>query len=816
MDSQVESILNRLLQLALKKSPFEAILDQVIELILDVPWAAAEPCAAVFLVDRTSPTLILKASRGLAPAVVAGCAQVPLGRCLCGRAALTGALQFTSHVDRRLETTGDGTTDHGQYAVPITAEDGRILGVLLFYVAPGHAYAEKEAAFLGAATNVLSLLLQRKETELALLESERRFRDLAESMSDIIWEVDSEGVYTYCSDRAGQVLGYGLDALIGRKLTDFLAVEAADYLIPLFRSLMARRQPFRDVENWNLRKDGTAVCLLTSGIPVLDGSGGLVGYRGVHKDITQAKQAEQALRRSEAQTKAVLDSTVDGIITIDEEGIVESLNPAAQRMFGYATQEVVGKDANVLIPPDPDHPALLTRGDETGPAKLLGLGRETQARRKDGSVFPVELSLGEARLGDWRKFTGVVRDITPRKEAEAALAHARQREAELRWRIQDSLLQGPIPGNLRGAVVAAMTLPSEYVDGDFYDFYDHRPDCFDVVVGDVMGKGTTAALVGAATKNHCLHALSHLLLASDSMSLPEPEDLVGRVHRDVTPRLLDLERFVTLVYARFRLGDRSLTFVNCGHPRILHYSRSSRQCRRLEGGNVPLGFLESEQYTQWKTSFEPGDLFLFYSDGVTEVCNREGALFGEERLLGLLESHHCFTPQAFVQDLRDTVIQFSETRSLSDDLTCIAVRIDGGPAPHELISTSDLNELGLIRSIVRQVAAEAGLSETAVAEVELAVDEAAANVMQHAYEGRKDGRVRIEHERDRHRLLFRLTHCGQPFDRNAAPPPAFDGSRDSGFGLFIIDRVMDEVDYVANPDGSHSLVLAKSIGGDDR
>lgn len=132
---------------------------------------------------------------------------------------------------------------------------------------------------------------------------------------------------------------------------------------------------------------------------------------------------DRPLRENEARTQALLDSAVDAMITIDERGLIRTFNPAAERMFGHVAGEVIGHNVSLLMPsPDREqHDGYLARYLATGERKVIGIGREVTARRKDGSLFPVELSVAEARLGDWRVFVGTIRDLTERHQALAEL-----------------------------------------------------------------------------------------------------------------------------------------------------------------------------------------------------------------------------------------------------------------------------------------------------------------------------------------------------------------------------------------------------------
>ncbi|MCK4871609.1 MAG: PAS domain S-box protein, partial [Phycisphaerales bacterium] len=138
-------------------------------------------------------------------------------------------------------------------------------------------------------------ITDRKQAEEAVRRSEARFRDIAESMSDWVWEIDADGVYTYCSARVEQVLGYRSDEMIGKTPFDFIEPDEVERVREELARAIEADDPIRDLENWNRTKDGRRVCLLTSGIPIHDEAGEMIGYRGVDSDITDRKQAEEAI-----------------------------------------------------------------------------------------------------------------------------------------------------------------------------------------------------------------------------------------------------------------------------------------------------------------------------------------------------------------------------------------------------------------------------------------------------------------------------------------------------------------------------------------
>jgi two-component system, LuxR family, sensor kinase FixL len=144
----------------------------------------------------------------------------------------------------------------------------------------------------------------------------------------------------------------------------------------------------------------------------------------------QLARAALALDDTEERLRAILETAVEGIITIDEGGLIESMNPAAVKIFGYKASEVIGKNVNILMPTPyrEQHDSYLANYRKTGKAQIIGSGREVVGRRKDGTIFPMDLSVSEVQLADRRLFTGFVRDITDRKRLEKEILETSDRE----------------------------------------------------------------------------------------------------------------------------------------------------------------------------------------------------------------------------------------------------------------------------------------------------------------------------------------------------------------------------------------------------
>ena len=244
---------------------------------------------------------------------------------------------------------------------------------------------------------------------------------LLAASSDPMLVCDGAGVIVRGNQPLAALFGWPLDELIG---------EPVEILVPAAgRSRHAQlRQnggharamgqgPFMAVD-----QAGAEFPVEVSLSP-LQADGARLMLATVH-DLRARMGAQQALRDSEARMRAVFETAADGIITIDERGVIERVNPAAERIFGYAEAELAGRNISALMPtPDRErHDGYLRHYLRTGERSIIGKGREVSGLRKDGGVFPMELAVTEMRIGQARMFTGLVRDITARKEAERQAA----------------------------------------------------------------------------------------------------------------------------------------------------------------------------------------------------------------------------------------------------------------------------------------------------------------------------------------------------------------------------------------------------------
>jgi PAS domain S-box-containing protein len=274
-------------------------------------------------------------------------------------------------------------------------------------------------------------IAHRKRVEQALREAEENLRLMFESIKDFaIFTVDKEARVVSWNSGAQQLFGYSEEEILGQSIVVLFPPEDRALLVPLHELASALANGRATDERWHIRKDGSR--FFASGVvaPIFDEDSKLRGFTKICRDITQRKEAEIAVREAAVRLKAIVDTAVDGIITIDENGVVESMNLAAERLFGFGRDEVIGSNVKMLMP-DPyrhEHDGYLAAYRNTGQKRIIGSGREVVGLRKDGSTFPMDLAVSETLLGTRRIFTGIVRDITERKRLEEELKSADERK----------------------------------------------------------------------------------------------------------------------------------------------------------------------------------------------------------------------------------------------------------------------------------------------------------------------------------------------------------------------------------------------------
>ncbi len=299
------------------------------------------------------------------------------------------------------------------------------------------------ATDIAYALEQMGLERQREQAEKALSASEERFHLLVDGVKDYdIFLLDKQGRVVSWNTGAERITGFAEDEILGRDFYCFYTQEDRDVLTPQRELDKAASLGYIVAEGWRLRKDGSRFWADTSITALEDKTGQLSGYAKITRDVTERRRAEEEIRslnvelekllaertarltESEGFSRAVIETTTDGVVIIDERGIIQRFNPGAEKMFGYPANEVIGQNIKMLMPAPfrDEHDSYLARYRQTGEKHIIGKYREVTGMRKDDRIFPLLLGVAEIWLGDQRLFAGILRDITELKRTEEKLA----------------------------------------------------------------------------------------------------------------------------------------------------------------------------------------------------------------------------------------------------------------------------------------------------------------------------------------------------------------------------------------------------------
>lgn len=243
------------------------------------------------------------------------------------------------------------------------------------------------------------------------------------------------GLNTFVNRQYTKLTGYTLDEINSLTGPEFFALfhpEETNQVAEHMRRVQeAADNEIVEIEYRFKTASGRWIwCLSRDSVFARDATGSVTQFIGTFLDITERKQMESALRDSEMRFRLLVDAAVDGIVTISDQGVIESFNPAAEKMFGFAAEEAIGQNARILMPPprqgwrDDD-----IQGDVGGRAPITGSDRELAAKKRDGSLFPVYLTVNEIRMAGRRTFAAFFRDLTTQRALEDQLRHSQKMEA---------------------------------------------------------------------------------------------------------------------------------------------------------------------------------------------------------------------------------------------------------------------------------------------------------------------------------------------------------------------------------------------------
>ncbi len=361
--------------------------------------------------------------------------------------------------------------------------------------------------FVSAAVILLTTLEDRRRKRILVSEAQRS--KMQEQASRIATElellIDSATSYAICMlDADGRIViwnrgaerlfGWSESEALGKDHGLLFAAEDREAGVPDRHLAEARANHKFEEQGWRVRKDGSEFLTSTTVTEIRDGVGAVVGYGKVIRDITEEQANAASIEAREMHLRSILDTVPEAMVVIDDHGLITSFSSTAEELFGYSQTEVAGKNVSMLMPA-PDHEAhdsYLARYRATGERRIIGIGRRVIGRRKDGRTFPLELAIGEAIGGGKRVFTGFMRDLTRREEADA---HLQQLQAEL-LHISRVSAMGTMASTLAHELNQPLTAVANYVQTSAALLRNPDPDTYETVREALTEAGAEALRAG--------------------------------------------------------------------------------------------------------------------------------------------------------------------------------------------------------------------------------------------------------------------------------------------------------------------------------
>lgn len=391
--------------------------------------------------------------------------------------------------------------------------------------------------------------------------------------------------------------------------------------------------------------------------------------------LQDLQQAQNHLSRSESRFRSVAESANDAIITTDRTGKIMYWNRRAQTIFGYSESEALGQSLAMLMPERyrAQHNRGMQRFFTTGERNIIGRVVEMHAIRKDGREFPIELSVAAWQTDEGQFVTGIIRDITKRRQAEAELERTQALLAEENWRkseelekarqLQLAMLPQEIPQLPHLEIDAYMKTATE-VGGDYYDFHVGADGTLNVVIGDATGHGLNAGMMVTATKS-ILTTLRH---ETDLVSVFK--QLNAGLKRVNLPRHYMALQILRCTNSHFEV-------CSAGMPPVLHYRAATGEIEEISLKAMPLGSSYEFPYQQRTVPLAPGDTILLMSDGFPELFNPAGELFEYERVKATFAGVATLAPPQIIEHFVRTGEQWAGRSQQHDDVTFIALKARG-------------------------------------------------------------------------------------------------------------------------------------------
>ncbi len=665
---------------------------------------------------------------------------------------------------------------------------------------------------------------------------------------------DLDGRFIWVNPAFSSITGYSFDEAIGKKPSILKSgMEDEAFYTDMWKTITSGKVWSGEIIN--RRKDGTLYYEEQIITPVRNNKGEISNYIGIKQDVSTRVEAQKALQRQNQElielNKAISVITSSLDLSEVEHNIVNTVRHIIPQAIG-ATLQLIDEDGKIFTKTASDSlsknqeiqfkPGLGAAGIAIQEKRLVNIGnvfsdpqfltgangtpfrslvcipiiykdRVFGALSVEGDQFDA-FGRQEERflklLADYAaaaiqnsQYSEHLEEMIEQRTQELKLAQQQiyaqeqlEQEIKMAVAVQESLLPHHLP-EVPGYAIAAVALPAHSVSGDFYDIFQLENNATNIVLADIAGKGIPAAMLTSTAR--ILTRISAEFNKSPALTL---EDVNARLYDDLTHAGM----FITMLYAQIRPDTHSFSYANAGHTEAILWRNATKTCQSIPVTGIPLGILADARLGEQEIEFQPNDVLVFYSDGITEAMNPDEQFFGVDRLKAVVENYGTLTPDELIKTIISQVDDFCAGRPQSDDITLLIVK--ALPPCCAATFPADLNQLDNICRFIRSEAEPFG--STFAYQVELACSEIITNIITHAYEN-KSGDIRVELAAFGHRLQVDLYDQGVSFDPGAIPEVDLGQPHESGYGLLLAKQLMDLVEYLPDPSDGNHWRLVKSI-----
>ena len=659
---------------------------------------------------------------------------------------------------------------------------------------------------------------------------------------------DRNGLFTWVNPAFTKITGYASIEVLGKRPSILKSGLQDDALYKELWNTIINGKVWMGVLI-NKRKDGTLYYEEQTITPVADENGGITHFIAVIQDITMRVKTQEALENRNQEliqlNQAISDITsslsLDGI----KQNIIKTVKQIIPKIYD-ATLQILDENNRLvtktsMLKPIDQYPSYVFNPGK-GAAGLAIKNRKTvniSDTGNDSRFFKPEdpppfksficipiiykekifgtLSVEGKEINTFKSseerllkilvnyaasaiqnalYSENLEEMVEKRTMELRSAQEKllaqqqiERELQLAVDIQKSLTPHTMP-DLQGFSLAATALPAHLVSGDFYDFIIHDNETLDIVLADIAGKGIPAAMLTSTARS--LYRIS-------SEGCHTPANILNRVNTRLYDDLTNAGMFITMLSARLDQKNNRIQYANAGHTEALWWHEKLHLCSTIPVTGIPLGILNEIDLGEQEILLLPGDILLFYSDGITEAVNSRDQLFGVEQFKSTVERVNQLTPELMIPEILQEVTRFCDGVPLSDDITLIILKAEQRKVP--FIFAAVIDQLEDISNFIRQFATIYG-HEFAY-QVDLATSEIITNIITHAYLNTK-GDLRGNISLCDDRMMIDFYDEGARFDPAALSEIDLNEPHEGGYGYFITRQIMDVVDYTAGtPEGNH-------------